>query len=160
MIDPVESDSILDIEGVRCYNATTNVYYLNVNNRYLTSILMHRLKDTAFQSLTHELSRGKNINIATVDILNSRLISPSTPFIIPDLEKKNLSKESVFAPVLVSTNVRKLALGNKGAADMSAASGHPLYVLYAHMQRSILSDPTLFRRLCFYPQKGNVCSLI
>jgi hypothetical protein len=55
--------------------------------------------------------------------------------------------------MLVSTNVRKLALCNKGAAAMSAASGYPLYVIYAHMQRSVLGDPALFRRLCFYPQK-------
>jgi hypothetical protein len=82
------------------------------------------------------------------------LISASNPFVIPDLDRKDLTKESVLAPVIVTTNVRKLALCNQGAAAIAKESGNPLYVIYARMQRSILGDASLFRRLCFYPQKG------
>ena len=116
------------------------------------------MRSPAFQDLVYKLARGLNHNIATLELLNTRLISPSNPFVIPDLDKKDLTKESVFAPAIVATNVRKLALDNKGAAAISKASGHPLYVIFARMQRSILKDPALYRRLCFYPQK--VCSLL
>jgi hypothetical protein len=34
LIDPLEDDEISGIEAVRCYQATTHVYYLDVNNRY------------------------------------------------------------------------------------------------------------------------------
>jgi hypothetical protein len=37
LIDPVDEDDIIAREARRCYNATTHVYYLNVNNRYSTS---------------------------------------------------------------------------------------------------------------------------
>jgi hypothetical protein len=111
------------------------------------------MKQKAFQDLTYKLARGRNHNITTIEILNTRLLSSTNPFVVPNLHSKDLSKESILAPVIVTTNVRKLALCNTGAAAISKASGHPLYVIYAHMQRTILGDAALFRRLCFYPQK-------
>jgi hypothetical protein len=37
LIDPLADDEISGIEAVRCYQATTHAYYLNVNNRYAIS---------------------------------------------------------------------------------------------------------------------------
>ena len=106
-----------------------------------------------FQALTSDIARGYNFNFPMLNTLNSRVLSSTVPFTIPDLENKDLTKESVFVPILVSTNIRKLSLNNSAAASISQVSGNPLYACYARMQRSILPDPALFRRLCFYPEK-------
>ena len=45
LIDPVDDNDIMALEGLRCYNATTHVYYLTINNRYLQSYYNYRFKD-------------------------------------------------------------------------------------------------------------------
>jgi hypothetical protein len=111
------------------------------------------MREKSFQELTASLARGENHNPATLEILNSRVLSNMVLFTIPDLDKKDLRKESILAPIIVSTNTRKLSLNNIAAAHLSSFTKSPLYVIYAHMQRTVLPDPSLFRRLCFYPEK-------
>jgi hypothetical protein len=151
MIDPLDDGDILGREGVQCYKSTTHTYYLHLNSLYVNTAKPSRLKDPAFRKLTHNLSRGLNYN-TTVDMLNSRYLSPTNPFIILDLHTKDLSKQSIFAPILGSTTFVNLLFAIKELLRCLLPLGY-LYVIYAHMQRSVLGDPALFRRLCFYPQR-------
>jgi hypothetical protein len=47
LIDPLDDTEISGIEAVRCYLATTHVYYLTVNNRSVIQNLNTLLKTKA-----------------------------------------------------------------------------------------------------------------
>jgi hypothetical protein len=66
---------------------------------------------------------------------------------------KDLSIKFLFAPIIVSTNVRRLAMSNIAVCELAKQTGNPLFVFYARMQKNILPDKKDFLRLGFYPQK-------
>lgn len=61
--------------------------------------------------------------------------------------------QNLFAPIVVSTNLKELAFDCQGTAAIAAKSGCPIVVLYAQVRRSALDCPSLFKRLCYFPQK-------
>lgn len=101
--------------------------------------------------MTAKVAVGSAENQESLDLFNTRVLSKSLKFEVPNIDQFDLKKQSVYAPVITSINVRKMVVDNECAKQLSIITGHPLYSISPLMKRNTLPSVEDFKRLALYP---------